>query len=112
MIDLKSSIYTIMKERYQSHGFEKPKKYMALLTFHGELGEVGSIYEQIENAEDRRKLKKKFDNVVADVKNQVLMEDPELKAKVNDELRNKRKRKKTLKGRLTCSVKKSNNNED
>jgi hypothetical protein len=44
VIDMKDALYNIMKIRYLTHGFEKPKKYLALMSARGEANELSTIY--------------------------------------------------------------------
>jgi hypothetical protein len=41
---MKDALYNIMKTRYLIHGFEKPKKYLALMSARGEANELNTIY--------------------------------------------------------------------
>lgn len=85
---------------------------MTLLALRGQAAEINSIYDNIENLEDRRKLKKKFDNVVAEIKNRVLNEDPVLRGRIQEELRSKRQKKKCWKRRLTFGAKYTDDYEE
>lgn len=94
LIDMKEPLYHIIKESYQVDGFKKPKEYMAVLMQRDLTEGIEEICRRV-SCIDQKKLKKKFDNVVAEVKARVIAEDPEEQAKLQDQLRHKRKKKST-----------------
>lgn len=56
---------------------------------------------EVECAEDRRKLKKKFDNIVAEVRTQLCQEDPNIRLKMAQEKRERKRNRKSSKKKLT-----------
>lgn len=108
IIDMKETLYKMMKQRCYKYGFERPKvKYIltkVLLTIIANQFENSSsdlLYGDVENLEDRRRIKKKFDNLVGELKTKILNEDPRLKAKHLSEKKDSKKKKPHLKKRLT-----------
>jgi hypothetical protein len=69
ILDMQQHIEQMYREREKEFGFESPGRILELLS---EPGKVPFIYEGVTEQGSKRKLKKKFDNVVADAKRAVL----------------------------------------
>lgn len=98
---MKETLYKVMKQRCYKHNFEKPKLLLTIIAKQYEYNSSDLLYGDVENLEDRRRIKKKFDNLVGETKNRILDEDPKLRIKLLAEKRDAKKKRNTHKKRLT-----------
>lgn len=69
ILDLQGQLTALLRQRQPIYGLESPGKVLEVLT---PAGQTPFIYEDVTCPELRRRLKKKFDNVVADAKRDLL----------------------------------------
>lgn len=69
---MKETVYQMMKQRCHKYDFEKPKVILSIIANKFQSNTYDLLYGDVENIEDRRRIKKKFDNLVGEIKNRIL----------------------------------------